>query len=452
MDLQLEFCDEQITPWGGLGLIRQMLDHLRLPGMLEQAGLPAQGSGRGYAPEQLVQQFLLSIWCGGNRFAHAEVTRFDPVLGELFGLRKMANFKALMRLLNKFDQQRNDEVFGFIYRWLFGQLQVDNLTLDLDSSVLTRYGQPDGAAKGYNPRKPGRLSHHPLMAFVADTRMIANCWLRPGNSGSANNVQSFLTHTLENLSGKKVGLVRADSGFCEHGFLSDLESRHLPYIIALKLTQPLQRALASVSGWWQLDEGIQLCAFEYQSAAWDHPRRVIGIRQHVKFKADAKGKQLSLFADDHVHRHWRYAALVSDLSLPVQEIWRIYRGRADCENRIKELKYDFGADSFCMRNFWATEAALQLVMLAFNLMSLFRQAVLRSTTMRAGQQQPVQHTLSTLRQQLFAKAGRITRQGRTKQVLKLAMTMQPRQWFEGLWDRAKTFDLPVHFSRHFSSA
>ncbi|MDR2214049.1 MAG: hypothetical protein LBE21_10560, partial [Pseudomonadales bacterium] len=26
----------------------------------------------------------------------------------------------------------------------------------------------------------------------------------------------------------------------------------------------------------------------------------------------------------------------------------------------------------------------------------------------------------------------------TKQVLKLAMTMQPRQWFEGLWDRAKT--------------
>jgi len=34
-------------------------------------------------------------------------------------------------------------------------------------------------------------------------------------------------------------------------------------------------------------------------------------------------------------------------------------GRADCENRIKELKYGFGFDSFVMRNFWATEAALK---------------------------------------------------------------------------------------------
>jgi hypothetical protein len=198
-------------------------------------------------------------------------------------------------------------------------------------------------------------------------------------------------------------------------------------------------------GWWQLDEGIQLCRFEYQSAAWDKPRWVIGIRQHVRLKMDAKGKQLSLFADDQVHKHWRYAALVTDLSLPAQEIWRSYRGRADCENRIKELKYDFGADSFCMQNFWATEAALQLVMLAFNLMSLFRQAVLQSTVTRAGKSRPIQHTLSTLRQQLFAKAGRIV-QGKNRRVLKLAMAMRPRQWFEGLWNRARTFEMPIDFS------
>ena len=39
----------------------------------------------------------------------------------------------------------------------------------------------------------------------------------------------------------------------------------------------------------------------------------------------------------------------------------MYRGRADCENRIKELKElkaDFGLDSFVLRGFWATEVAL----------------------------------------------------------------------------------------------
>lgn len=44
----------------------------------------------------------------------------------------------------------------------------------------------------------------------------------------------------------------------------------------------------------------------------------------------------------------------------------LYRGRANFENRIKDLKYDFAAGSLCMQEFWATEAALNVVMLAFN--------------------------------------------------------------------------------------
>ena len=82
-------------------------------------------------------------------------------------------------------------------------------------------------------------------------------------------------------------------------------------------------------------------------------------------------KTLNLFADDPVIGRYRFSALVSDMDLPAETIWRTYRGRANCENRIKELKYDFAADSFNMKDFWATEAALNTVMLAYNLMSLF---------------------------------------------------------------------------------
>ncbi|WP_218152133.1 transposase [Nitrosomonas communis] len=52
----------------------------------------------------------------------------------------------------------------------------------------------------------------------------------------------------------------------------------------------------------------------------------------------------------------------------------MYRGRADCENHIKEFKYNFGRESFNLRDFWATEVALMTVILACNLMGLFRQA------------------------------------------------------------------------------
>ncbi|MBK7243886.1 MAG: transposase [Saprospiraceae bacterium] len=45
-------------------------------------------------------------------------------------------------------------------------------------------------------------------------------------------------------------------------------------------------------------------------------------------------------------------------------MWTLYRQRADAENRIKELKYDFGSSSFNVNGFYATEAALNFVMIA----------------------------------------------------------------------------------------
>jgi len=94
----------------------------------------------------------------------------------------MADYKALTRLLDKFDQATIERVFPGLYQHLFAQVGLQTLTLDLDSIVLTRYGFQQGAARGYNPSKRGRASHHPLMAFVADTRMLANVIVLKGES------------------------------------------------------------------------------------------------------------------------------------------------------------------------------------------------------------------------------------------------------------------------------
>ena len=46
-----------------------------------------------------------------------------------------------MRLLKRFTQQENDRISHQMYRWLFDHLKLDGLTLDLDSTVMTRYGK-----------------------------------------------------------------------------------------------------------------------------------------------------------------------------------------------------------------------------------------------------------------------------------------------------------------------
>jgi hypothetical protein len=45
-------------------------------------------------------------------------------------------------------------------------------------------------------------------------------------------------------------------------------------------------------------------------------------------------------------------------------LWRDYNQRACSEQRIEELKNDLAADGFCMRQFYATEAAFLSVLFA----------------------------------------------------------------------------------------
>ena len=47
-----------------------------------------------------------------------------------------------------------------------------------------------------NPRGPGRLSHHPLLAFLAEANFVLHAWLRSGNTGAGQGVVQFLREAL----------------------------------------------------------------------------------------------------------------------------------------------------------------------------------------------------------------------------------------------------------------
>ena len=380
MEFDLRVTDKAITAWGGRGIMKRMLDHRGFHSALRACGLPQPGSNRGDRPEQLITPFMLSVWCGANRFEHGAVTRHDPVLSRLFGFTRMANFKAVMRRFRRFTQHTNESVMDSLYPWLFGHLALTGLTLDLDSTVMTRDGAHAGAARGDHPAKRGRASHHPLMACVADTRMIAHGWLRPGNSSSANTVQGFLANTLHRLGDKRGCLLRADRGFSDRAFRDHLDGQQRHPLIALRQHHPVPRALVHATGWWVLHDehgtsvdGIARTRCTDQPAAWSTPRGVVGIRQNITPRAEPTGKTLNLCANDPVIGPWRFSALTTDLALPAVAGWRLDRGRADCENRIKELTYDCAADRVTMKDFWATEATLNTVRLADNLMRVMRQ-------------------------------------------------------------------------------
>lgn len=198
IDFPIRFTSKEITPWAGMVFLKQMLDKIQFSDVIKScSALPTSGSNRGYSPEVVIESFIASIWCGANRFMHTELTRLDPALARIFGWEQMPALDAFKRFFAKFDQLTNLEVSQHFYSWVFDNYYFDNYTLDIDPSILTRYGnQTEGARKGYNPMKKGRKSHHPLIAFVSDVNLVANMWLRSGDTSSANNFLSFLEDTL----------------------------------------------------------------------------------------------------------------------------------------------------------------------------------------------------------------------------------------------------------------
>src|SRR6266536_475055 len=205
MILAQEYSDKNVTAWGGMQEMKMLIEKSGISKKIEELGLPEKKSNNSIDGIAIIESF---------RVSHTAVVRLDEVLRQIFGWKRVASGTTFGRFFKSFSESRSHQFFIDLYSWFFEQLQFDNYTLDVDSSVITRYGEQEGSKKGYNPTKRGRNSHHPLFAFVNDIRMVANCWNRSGNTSSSNNCINFLEETFAILKNKTVGLFRADGGFC----------------------------------------------------------------------------------------------------------------------------------------------------------------------------------------------------------------------------------------------
>ena len=426
--LNWSFTGKQFTAWGGMRALEELMRRVGWEEGLASAPLPQPGSNRGIDPVLMVKAFLVTIWTGGGRFAHTALVRFDSALCAIFGLDQVASVSTFTRFFRRFRRPQVEEVFGHLSNWLWQKISGRSWTVDLDSSVLTRYGQQEGSQLGYNPWRRGKKSHHPLMAFAAECRMVISAWLRPGNACDNNNVENFFREVLAVFGERhRIGLLRCDCGFCIGSFMDLVESQSIHYIIPVRLLPTVRRQISALKDWVELDEVNSVSEFRYQAQGWSKARRVVVVRH--KKRAERKGRWLLEVPG------FTFSIYVTNLSLPASQISTLYQGRADSENRIKELLHDFAISGFVSQKFWATEAAFRLACWAYNLMSLFRQALLGAAS---------KHTLSTLRTQCFAIGASLGKAGH-KTMLRIGLPPPRREWFKGLFTEAQQFTTLSHF-------
>jgi len=144
----------------------------------------------------------------------------------------------------------------------------------------------------------------------------------------SSNCKAFMEETFKvALKGKKVGLVRADSGFYTEELLSYLEEQTLNYVMAVRMYPNVKSEIWGIKDWISLTKGIELSEMTF-SHINGKPRRYIVVKKQVEHRPNAGGKELF---DDQPG--YRYSCYVTNLDLPLDQIWNIYNIRADCENR-----------------------------------------------------------------------------------------------------------------------
>jgi hypothetical protein len=422
--------ERAVTPWGGMAVFVQFLNRIGFRDAVVQS-LPIQlESPNAIAPVQTFTAFLIAVLSGARRFSHAALLRTDRALQQVLGLERCPSDDTIRNLFKRFTQGKVYEFYAGLKQWELPRLpmRAEGYSLDLDSTVFERYGEQEGALKGYNPRRRGRPSHHPLLAVLAEAHFVLHGWLRSGNCSSARGVVEFLKEALAFLDARhSIRLVRADSGFFDDALLSFLEglTSPLPYIVVAKLTRWIKQEAAGLQAWRDLDEVFSVGEFRKRLLGWNVERRFVVVRERIREKRGA-GKLLVQVPG------YSFRIFVTSSSAAPEEIWRDYNRRADMEKRICELKHDLGADGFCLQEFSATEAAFQAILLLFNLLAEFQRAA-----HLAVYRQP-----ATLRSQIFLCGAILGRAGH-HWVLHLSQAWGGWDKLKSLWQNLLHYEIPT---------
>jgi hypothetical protein len=372
-------------------------------------------SPNAYVPDDIGLGYMGGILCGADKLSRVAWLQSDPAVAEVLGVEAVASQPTFSRFFNEFTQG-SATALSRLHFWALSSLPSlkEGYTLDLDSwALLHEDGQQQGVQIGYT-RRGCKPCHRPLIAALAETKMIANYQLRSGSAGCVNGAAEFLRTTLAQLpSHIRLGLLRADGGFGHPSFLEAAEELALRYIVVARLTQPIQSFCRHGDEHWQKTD---LAGFEVQEVSAERPgRRLIVIRQRIAERPQAGGKMLVETSA------YRFQALWTNLPTSVNPlmVWRRYNGRADVENRIKELGEQFGIKRLAVKNFWGTEAMHHLALAAYNLCVLLQR--------KLGQLEKCE--LNTLRWRLFARAAVWSKKA-GKPTLKLALRGEEmRAWW-----------------------
>jgi len=361
-EVKSSFSGNTLTNYSGVSTIFKFMSKLEIAQSLNTLGTKVHHNAK-YDTGKILSAIAMGLNCGLNRISKIENFTLDPLVQHLLGLTGPISDSTIKNYLKKFDMKQTTafmEMIGKTSRKVHQKLGTCKDILDIDSSVKTVYGNQQGASKGFNEKKKGAKSYHPLLAFLGSTRECLLSWLRPGNTYTANGSSEFIKQAFDMLPKRMNSLlVRGDSGFFNEKLIRAIEERKgAQYLIKVKLKNILR--ILGNQEWQKVPglTGVEICDFEYRPGSWERSRNFYAVRILKGIHGESR-----LFPV----KDWEYFCYCTNIVDNPLQIHKLYGDRGTSENWIENIKNQMFAGQLLTSDFWANEALWLSSVLAYNI-------------------------------------------------------------------------------------
>ena len=401
--IDLSFSNTGLTHYGGLFLLQQFFQKIKLRSALSHAIRFQQLNNR-YSISDSILAILYPIILGLGRIETNILLQQNGVFQYLASLPTYPDPTTLRRFLERFGSKGLPAFKNLHNRFRAHLLMkpdpLSSAIFDLDTKVLTVYGQQQGARIGFNPKKRGRPSYQPLLCFEGNTGDIWEGIYLSGDAHPAPHTVDILSKSISMLpAGIREIRIRGDAAFYDHSIAEYLQEVPAFYAIVARITKPIQKYFGALS-YEETSPGLWFAEFEYKPFRWSTTQRFIVLRRRLPEKPSW---QLSLFK----MAGYTYHVIVTNLSLKPINLWRFYNQRATGELIIRELLEAYTLGKIPRGDWVSNQAYFHLVLLAYNLINWFRRFCLPDDWQRLNLQ-TIRNRLLLVPAQLVRPQGRPT--------------------------------------------
>ncbi|WP_456406828.1 IS1380 family transposase [Thiolapillus sp.] len=407
---KLTTTNDQLSSRAGLLAIAQLIQTLQLTKRIDQQ-FPLPGSNRGFLPSVFIETLILMQHEGSFHLDEVRHLHEENALLSLLGIDQIPTARAIGEWLRRMGNKA-----AALEGWKGVNQAIlktalhnkKGVTLDIDATKVIA-GKSD--AKWTYKKHQGYM---PMVGHIAETGQIAACDFREGNASPSRENLEFIKQCEHALpEGITVKWLRIDAAGYQSRIIEYCDQNNIQYAIRARMSATIKAQIEAMeeSDWKPLlnrdGEEIsdqQSCRIPHWIGDYEAPFTLIIQRKRIKGQME-----LGLGSDDHAEQmsdsQYQYRAIATNReTLSDSELVHWYNQRGeDSENRIKELKHDFGADTLPCSDFQANALYFHICALSYNLFALMRQLL---------SEYLAHHRAMTLRWRLYWIAAKIVKTGR----------------------------------------